>query len=117
LPALIKNNLNKGGEVMKAINNIPSRETGTVLLKHRKSIKGLYCWLSKHCITMFLAIFLLMIVAPVDASTGSGKNKKCGCRFKQTSFSYPVIIKANKKSSVHNKNLKKSRNRNYSFPV
>jgi hypothetical protein len=102
---------------MKTINNIPSRETGTVLLKHRKSIKGLYCWLSKHCITMFLAIFLLMIVAPVDASTGSGKNKKCGCRFKQTSFSYLVINKANKKSSGHNKHINKSKKRNYSFPV
>jgi len=100
---------------MKAIYN-PSKETGTVLLKHRKSIKGLYCWLSKHCITIFLAVFLLLIVEPADASTGSGKNKNCGCRFKQTSFSYPVI-KANKKSSLHNKSLKKSRNRNYSFPV
>jgi hypothetical protein len=102
---------------MKTFYSIPSKETGTVLLKQRKSIKGLYCWLSKHCITMFLAIFLLMIVAPVDASTGSGKNKKCGCRFKQTSFSYPVIIKANKKSAVYNKNQKKSKGRNHSFPV
>jgi hypothetical protein len=102
---------------MKAFNSITPRETGTVLLKHRKSIKGLWCWLSKHCIAIFLAIFLLMIVAPVDASTGSGKNKKCGCRFKQTSFSYPVIIKANKKSSVYNKNLKKSRGKDYCFPV
>ena len=91
---------------MKAFYSIPSRETGTVLLKHRKSIKGLYCWLSKYCVTICLAIFLVMIVSPVDASTGSGKNKKYGCRFKQTSFSYPVIIKANKKSSVYNKNLK-----------
>lgn len=102
---------------MKAFYKIPSRETGTGLLKHRKSNKGLYCWLPKHCITIFLAIFLIMIVAPVNASTGSGKNKKCGCRFKQTSFSFPVIIKANNKSSVYNKNLRKSRDRNYSFPV
>jgi hypothetical protein len=102
---------------MKAFNSITSGETGTVLIKHRKSIKGLYCWLSKHCITIFLAIFLLLIVAPVDASPGSGKNKKSGCRFKQTSFSYPVIFKVNKKSSVNNKNPKKSRDRNYSFPI
>jgi hypothetical protein len=58
-----------------------------------------------------------MIVASVDASTGSGKNKKCGCRFKQTSFSFPVIVKANKKSSVYNKDINKSKKRNYSFPV
>jgi hypothetical protein len=102
---------------MKAFNSITSGEAGTVVIKHRKSIKGLYCWLSKHCITMFLAIFLLLIVAPVDASTGSGKNKKSGCRFKQASFSYPVIFKVNKKSSVNNKNQKKSRDRNYSFPI
>jgi hypothetical protein len=101
---------------MKAINSISSREAETVL-KHRKSIKGLYCWLSEHGITIFLSIFLLMIVAPVDASAGSCKNKKCGCRLKQTSFSYSVVVKANKKSSVYNKNLKKSRVRNYSFPV
>ena len=100
---------------MKAINS-PTKETGTVLLKHKKSIKGLYCWLSKHCITILLAVFLLLIVEPADASTGSGKNKNNGCRFKQTSFSYPVI-KANKKSSLHNQNQKKSRDRKYSFPV
>lgn len=102
---------------MKAIYSIPGGETGTELLKHRKSVKGLYCWLSKHCLTIFLTIFLLVIVSPVDASTGSEKNKKSGCRFKQTSFSYPVIFKVNKKSSVNNKNIKKSRDRNYSFPV
>jgi hypothetical protein len=101
---------------MKAINSNHSRETGTVLVEHRKSIKGLYCWLSKHCITILLAVFLLLIVEPADASTGSGKNKNNGCRFKQTSFSYPVI-KANKKSSLHNQNQKKSRDRKYSFPV
>lgn len=98
---------------MKAINN-PTKETGTVLLKHGKSVKGLYCWLSKHFIAILLAVFLLLIVEPADASTGSGKNKNSGCRFKQTSFSYPVI-KANKKSSLHNQ--KKSRDRKYSFPV
>jgi hypothetical protein len=102
---------------MKAIYSIPSVETGTELLKHKKSVKGLCCWLSKHCITIFLAIFLLVIVSPVDASTGYDKNKKSGCRFKQTRFSYPVINKVNKKSSVSNKNIKKSRGRNYSFPV
>ena len=100
---------------MKAINS-PSKETGAVLLRHRKSIKGLYCWLSKHCIAILLAVFLLLIVEPADASTGSGNNKNNRCRFKQTSFSYPVI-KANKKSSLHNQNQKKSRDRKYSFPV
>jgi len=102
---------------MKANNNIQSRETGTELLKHRKSVKGLYCWLSKHCITIFFTIFLLVIVSPVDASTGSEKNKKSGCRFKHTSYSYPVIFKVNKKSSVNNRNINKSRDRKYSFPI
>jgi hypothetical protein len=102
---------------MKAFYSIPTGETGTVLRNLRKSIKGLYCWLSRHCITVFLAVFLLMMVAPVDASTGSGKSKRGGCRFKQTSFSYPVIIKANKKSYGHNKDMNKSKKRNYSFPV
>jgi hypothetical protein len=102
---------------MKPINNIPANETGTVLQEHPNTIKGIYCWLSRYCIAMFLAIFLLMIVAPAEASTGSGKTRKTACRFKQTTFSYPVIIKANKKASVHNKNPKKSKTRNYSFPV
>ena len=102
---------------MKAIYSIPLGETGTELLKHKKFVKGLCCWLSKHCITIILAIFLLVIVSPVDASTGFDKNKKSGFRFKQTRFSYPVIIKVNKKSWVFNKNIKKSRDRNYSFPV
>ena len=102
---------------MKAFYSITSGETGTVLRNLRKSNKGLYCWVSRHCITVFLTIFLLIIVAPADASTGSGKNNKGGCRFKQTSFSYPVIIKANKKSSGHNKDINKSKKRHYSFPV
>jgi len=102
---------------MKTVKNLTPVETGTVLLNNRKPVDGLYSWLFKHCITVFLTIFLLMIVAPADASTGSVKSKKGGCRFKQTSFSYPVILKANKKSPVYNKNQKKSRDRNYSFPI
>jgi hypothetical protein len=102
---------------MKPIYRITSAETGTRFLKHRKSIKGLCSLLSKHCMTIFLAIFLLMIVSPAYASTGSEKTKKSGCRFKQTRFSYPVINKVNKKSSMSNKNSKSSRARNYSFPV
>ena len=100
---------------MKAFNSIPSGETRKVL-KHRNSIKSLHFWLSKVFTTIFLSIFLFMIVAPADASTGSCKNKKSACRSKQSSFSYPVI-KINKKSSLYNKNQKKSRDRNYSFPV
>jgi len=107
---------------MKTFYRIPSRETGTVLLKHRKSIKGLYCWLSKHCITVLLTIFLLVIAAPVDASTGSaknnsGNNRKSMCSAKKTSFTYPVIIKAKKKTPVNNKNHSKPKKRHYSFPV
>jgi len=101
---------------MKAINIIPSGKTEKALIERSKSIKGLYSWLFKVCITIFLSIFLFMIVAPADASTGSGKNKKSTCRSKQTSFSYPVI-KTNKKDSLYNKNQKRSRDRNYSFPV
>jgi hypothetical protein len=59
---------------------------------------------------------LFMIVAPADASSGSDKNKKSECRSKQTSYSFPVI-KTNKKASLYNKDHKKSRSRNYSFPV
>ena len=103
---------------MKAIFRITPDETGTVSQKHRNSIQGFYCLFSKFCNTLFLAIILLLIVAPLEASTGSGKNKKSsGCRYKKTSVSYPVIIKANKKFSVYNKNHKKSRDRNFSFPI
>jgi hypothetical protein len=58
-----------------------------------------------------------LIVAPANASTGPEKSKKGGCRLKLTTYSYPVIIRANKKSTAHNKNLKKSKKRNFSFPV
>jgi hypothetical protein len=104
-------------KAMKAFNCITPEETGTASLKHNKSIKGICCRLSKYLISFFLAIFLLLIVVPADASTGSGKNKKSGCRFKRTTFSYPVIIIGKNKSMVYNKNLKKSKERNYSFPV
>jgi hypothetical protein len=66
--------------------------------------------------TIFLAIFLLMIFSPANASTGPEKTQKSGCRFKQTRLSYPTI-KANKKSSMSDKNAKRSRERNFSFPV
>ncbi len=102
---------------MKPIYRNTSAETGNKILKNRNSIKGLCSWLLKQIMTIFLAIFLLMIVSPAYASTGSEKNKKSGCRFKQTRFSYPVINKVNKKSSMSNKNAKRSRDRNYSFPV
>ena len=101
---------------MKPIYRITSAETGSKILKNRKSIKGLCSLLSKHCMTIFLAIFLLMIVSPAYASTGSEKSKKSGCRFKQTRFSVPVITKVNKKSMSY-KNAKRSRGSNYSFPV
>jgi hypothetical protein len=101
---------------MKAINCIPSVETEKISPEQSKSIKRLYCWLSKVSTTILLSIFLVMIVAPADASTGSGKNRKSECRSKQTSFSFPVI-RTNKKASLYNKDHKKSRSRNYSFPV
>ena len=101
---------------MKAIYRIPKGETGTALPGQIELFKGLYRWLFRHCITISFALFLLMIVAPANAS-GSEKTKKSGCRFKQTSFSYPVIIRANKKSMANNKNFKKSKKRNFSFPV
>jgi len=100
---------------MKAINKTTSAEKRTVLT-HKNSNNSLYCWLSKLCTTLILSIFLFVIVAPAEASTGSCKNKKCECRSRKTSFSYPVI-KSNKKSTLYNKNQKKSRDRNYSFPV
>jgi hypothetical protein len=103
-------------KVMKAINFITPEKTGTASLKQNKSIKCISCRMSKYLISFFLAIFLLTIVVPVDASTGSGKNKKSGCRVKRTTFSYPVIISKNK-PMVYNKNLKKTKVRNYSFPV
>ncbi len=102
---------------MKTLNCITPEETGTASLKHNKSMEGKCCRLSKYLISFFLAIFMLMIVVPADASTGPGKNKKPGCRLKRTTFSYPVIITGKNKSMVYNKNLKKSKERNYSFPV
>jgi hypothetical protein len=102
---------------MKAINRITSGKTESVSLKSRRTFKGLCCWLSRHCLTIIFTIFLLMIVAPIDASTGSGNGKRNGCHAKRTTINYLVIKKANKKSVVNNKNNNKSRGRNYSFPV
>lgn len=102
---------------MKTYNDIPSEETKTASLKYRKYINKIICRWSMYFITYFLTIFLLMSVSPANASTCSAKNKKSICRAKWTSFSYPVILTGKNKAMVSNKNHKKSRARNYSFPV
>jgi hypothetical protein len=101
---------------MKAFNQIISGETGTVLLNLRRITKDLKRGLCQNVFTIFLAIFLLMILVPANASTAPAKNIKSECRHKITSFTYP-IIKANKKSSGYNKNINKSKKRKHSFPV
>jgi hypothetical protein len=70
----------------------------------------------KHLITIFTVIFLLMIVAPVNASTDSGKAKNSKCRARTTSFSYPVIIKKKNKHVTYKRHLKLSRAKRMPFP-
>lgn len=107
---------------MKAIDNINPPDTGRVLIKQKRIDNHNYSWLRQICKAICLAIFLLMIVVPADASTGpgkdnSGKNRRTTCRSRRTSVSYPVIIKKNKKSPAYKKGHKLSGKRSYSFPV
>jgi hypothetical protein len=100
---------------MKAFCKITSRETEKGLLNRRRIGKDINGRLRQTVITIFLAAFLLMIFAPVSASPPA-KNVKSECRHKIIKFTYPVI-KANKNSSGHNKDVNRSKKRKYSFPV
>ena len=105
-------------KVMKAQNNIYSEETKTALPDYRRSIKKIICRWSRYFIAIIFMIFLLMSFSPVNASPGPGKSKKSAtCRARRTSHTYPVILTGKNKSKGSKKNHKKSRTRNYSFPV
>jgi hypothetical protein len=65
---------------------------------------------------IFLAAFIPGIFVPVNAAKSRKKSNKSECRHKVDVLSYPTI-KADKKSQGHNKYLKGSKKRNYSFPV
>lgn len=101
---------------MKAFCKVTSEETEKGLLNQRRIGNGLNGQLLHTVFTIILAAFLLMIFAPVNA-TPPAKKVKSECRHKIISFTYPVIIKANKKSSGYNKDVNRSKKRKYSFPV
>lgn len=94
---------------MERFFNISPEENLNVSHKSGKSNAGSCSWVLKHLITIMLTIFLLMMVTPLNASPGSDLRKKSGCRAKQMSFSYPVIMK--KHNPVLNKKHYKQQNR------
>lgn len=94
---------------MKAINSITPEETKSVLTNKGR--------LSRFFIALFVLVIMLAIAAPVNASTGSSKTKHSGCRLKKVTRTYPVILTGKNRSMVYNKNQKKARERNFSFPV
>ncbi len=88
--------------------------------EHGRYFKGLRFLMIKHLVTAILSMVLLMMVVPADASTGSvGNGRKSTCRARQTSSSYIVIVKKknNPMVSASKKHSKKSKVRNYSFPL
>lgn len=96
---------------MKALSEIHPGKTEAKTMTFQKSIKGF-----QYLLTMFLMVFLLMISIPSSGSTKSGKERKSACRARNTVRSYPVII-TKKNSPVMFNTIKKSRTRNFSFPV
>lgn len=105
---------------MESFTNITSEKRLEGSPERGRCFKGLRFLMVKHLITAILSVVLLMMVVPADASTGSVSNgRKSTCRTKQTSSSYIVIIKKKNNPMIYasKKHSKKSRTRNYSFPL
>jgi hypothetical protein len=104
---------------MKTFTYSPSEGTTVVSQKNGRYVKGLRFMMIKHLITVILSVVLFMLVVPADASTGSANERKSTCRAKQISYSYIVIVKKKNNPMVNasRKHSKKSRTRNYSFPL
>ncbi len=101
---------------MKAISEISVKRPVKVAQNHSLSSKGPGCRMSKHLIAVFLVIFMALIVAPLNASTGPGKLRGSSCHHKQF-ISYSVFLTKKKNIVNDKKQLKKSKLRKHSFPV
>lgn len=105
---------------MKSFNYNTSEKEPESSPEKGKYLKGLRFLIIKNLITAILSVVLLMLVVPAEASTGSVSNgRKSTCRARQTSSSYIVIVKKKNNPMVYasKKHSKKSKVRNYSFPL
>lgn len=102
---------------MKANSNLNKEAEMTLLTASQGSSKTVYRWLAKNFLAVILTALLLAILSPAQASTGKERSRKCNHKVIKTSIVYPVIFKSDNHSNGYNKNFKKTRNRNFSFPV
>jgi hypothetical protein len=101
---------------MKSNTSTPAKKTVKIIMKHRKSVKGMRGWVLKHLAAIFLALFLVSIVSPVNAAPRKSKTIKSNCRHKVITRNYPVIV-AKKSNPVMKKlNSNNSRSRKSCFP-
>jgi hypothetical protein len=103
---------------MNAITTNRTEEPSTIIIDGGISAKVIYRRLSGRLLAFFLALFLLMVFNPVEASQGNGRNnKKCGHKVVKSTTVYPIFNKSDKRSPGFGKNVRKARNKNFSFPV
>jgi len=102
---------------MKKSLNIIQPEPIKASLICRNSSKIIPNRIVKHLVTVLMVIFLLMIIAPANAATDSGKGKNSKCRARQTVYSYPIITKKKKKPVSYKKHRKLSRSKRMPFLV
>ncbi len=101
----------------KIISEIPDKEVMKEEKNDKKYAEGLRFWTSRHLIVIFMTLFMIMIVAPLNASTGPDKPRGSSCRHKQYT-SYSIFVTKKKDPVIHTKkSLKKSKLRKHSFPV
>jgi hypothetical protein len=103
-------------KVMKTFNSISSKKTVKQIIKHGKSVKGLRHWVLSHIIMVLMALLMLIIVAPLNASPRPDKSRNSTCHHKIITYKVPVII-IKKSNPVMKKHLKQAKPRKYSFPV
>jgi hypothetical protein len=92
-------------------------ETVKLSLVYRNSSKRELPGIIKHLGTVLMVIFLLMIIAPANAATDSGKGKNSKCRASQTIYSYPIVTKKKNKRMSYKKHRKISRAKRMPFLV
>jgi len=99
---------------MKTLNNTSLKETVKIILKHGKPVKGLRRWVLNHLIMVLMALFLMAVAAPLNASPRGEKIKSTTCHHKVITRTVPVLI-TKKKNPVMMKHTKQVKSRKYCF--
>lgn len=70
----------------------------------------------KFLLLILSFVCLPLIFAPANTIKGGKKNSRIACKHKKTIYTYPTIKVTNNRHG-YNKNLKRPKKRNFSFPV